>query len=278
MTVLLWLVAAAPTGALFFDPLPKYNFPLDRVSASPTTSPLLCYVPGLDGTNTSPFAQWPSLAEAGYVIRVQDVRSGSAAPPSFDATVAQVTDFLREQRDTPTLLMGESYGAVVAAAVAMREPSLVDGLILVNPATAYSQRPQLQADATKLRAVPTPLFPAASFALLGRKTFDLGFLATAVKDILVDRKLEQLRESDPQLAGYYDAALAELTAQVSELPPRDFMVARLAHLVDGCAEVEAGWPELFLRAQPAAAARVAAGLSRHVPGFGGGTDRCVVGD
>ena len=243
---MLALVAAASAlGALWFDPLPRYNFPPERIGAP---SALLCYVPGLDGTNGSPFAQWPPLAEVGFAIRVQDVRTGRAAA-SFDATVDEVADFLRasSSSSSPTLLMGESYGAVVAAAVALREPSLVDGLILVNPASAFSQRPELQVDAARLRAVPEPFFPAASFALLGRKTFDVGFLATAVKDILIDRKLEQLRASDPALAGFYDAALAEMMEQVSQLPPRDFMVSRLAHLEDGCAQLEdgaTGWPTL----------------------------------
>ena len=233
-----------------FDPLSRYSFPRERLAPpSDRAPPRICYIPGLDGTSGSPFVQWPALGEAGYEIRVQDVRS-RPVPASFDATVDQVIDLLRDgddheqTRGRVTLLMGESYGAVVAAAAAVREPSLVSGLILVNPATAFSQKPALQREAALLRAVPAALFVPASFAILGRKTFDLGFLATAVKDILIDRKLDALRESDPALAGYYDAALAELTAEVSQLPPRDFMCSRLEHLADGCEQVEAAWQAL----------------------------------
>mmetsp|Transcript_9492 Transcript_9492/g.30967 ORF Transcript_9492/g.30967 Transcript_9492/m.30967 type:complete len:133 (-) Transcript_9492:66-464(-) len=116
--------------------------------------------------------------------------------------------------------MGESYGGVVAASAALREPSLVSSLVLVNPASAFSEMPSLQADARTLSKVPQALFPAASFALLGRKTFDAGFVATAVRDVLVERKLEKLRESEPALAAYYDAALAHLVDEISSQPPK----------------------------------------------------------
>ena len=240
-TEMLATLTLSTIGLSWFDPLTRYKFPAERISLS-ATPPTICYVPGLDGTNGSPFVQWPPLSEAGYAIRVQDVRSDRPKETSFDASVDNVVDFLRGLG--PTLLMGESYGAVVATAAALREPSLVTGLILVNPATAFSNRPQLQADAALLKTVPEPLFPAASFALLGRKTFDLNFLGTAFKDIVIDKSLEKLRESDPKLAGYYDGALSEMMAQVSVLPPRDFMVSRLDHLVDGCKLIEAGLTSL----------------------------------
>ena len=49
------------------------------------------------------------------------------------------------------------------------------------------------------------------------QTFDLKFLATAFKDIVIERGLEKLRASDPELAGYYDGALQEMMEQVSTL-------------------------------------------------------------
>jgi len=238
---MLVLACSFVNAALWFDPLPRYNFPTHRLTPPSASAPTITYIPGLDGTNGSPFVQWPQLAEAGFKICVQDVRSD--AQTSFNDTVGTVVEFLASSR-SPTLLMGESFGAVVAAAAAMREPALVSGLILINPATAYSQRPRLQADAAILRSLPAPVFPAASFALMGRKTFDLNFLGTAFKDLVVERSLDKLRDSDPELAKYYDGALAEMVEQVSTLPPRDFMCARLEHLEVGCAQVEAGWARL----------------------------------
>jgi len=226
----------------WFDPLPKYNFPPARCMATEQT-PRIYYIPGLDGSHGSPFAQWPALAEQGYSIRVLDARATPACE-SFDATVSAVSQHLREEQEAgqcaATLIMGESFGAVVAAAVALREPSLITGVLLVNSATAYSVRPALQADARLLCAdtLPDFLFPAACFALLGLKTFDIGFVTAAIKDVVVERQLEKLKESDPALAEFYIAALDELTGQLADLPPRDFMSARLGHLEQGCAWVE----------------------------------------
>lgn len=234
MLIMLSSASVSSVSSSWFDPIQRYNYPQAR---APTPSKRLCYVPGLDGTSGSPFVQWPAVAEAGFGIRVQDVRSSLSTAGSFDATVDEVVSELSVSA-SPTLLMGESYGAVVAAAAALKAPDSVSGLILVNPATAFSKMPALQRDAALLRSVPEAIFPAASFALLGRKTFDIGFILNAVRDIVIEKKLDALRESDPELAGYFDAALAELTQQVSQLPPRDFMCARLEHLADGCAQLD----------------------------------------
>jgi len=229
----------APFALLFYDPLVRYNL----APTSGSNGQLLCFVPGLDGTSASPFVQWPPMAEAGYNIRVYNARDQPVAE-SFDAEVERIVDFLRNAKSQNTLLMGESYGAVVAAAVALREPALVGGLVLVNPASAFSQMPSLQADAETLSRVPEVFFTAASFALLGRKTFDVGFITAAVKDVLVEKKLEKLRESEPALAAYYDRALEELIQEISTQPPKDWFVGRFANLKAGCVELEAGWEAL----------------------------------
>ena len=238
MALLSLLVAAS---CAWFDPLVRYRYPLQRVPAYEGVRPLLIYIPGLDGTHGSPFVQFPDLARAGFDLRVQDVDVAAAAS-SFDATVDDAIAYMRDA-GRPVLLMGESYGGVVASAVALREPSVVTALVLVNPATAFSVRPDLQADMATLKTVPEPIFQAASFAFLGRKTFDLGFVANAVRDLFVERKMERLRESDPELAGYFDAALADMMSQIGQAP-RGFMLARLGHLERYGAEVEAKLPSL----------------------------------
>ena len=77
--------------------------------------------------------------------------------------------------------MGESFGAVVSAAVALRCPELLAGVVLVNPATAYSQRPGLQDDCAILRRIPAPLFKVAMFATVGWKSFDTVFISTILQ-------------------------------------------------------------------------------------------------
>jgi len=82
-------------------------------------------------------------------------------------------------------------------------------------------------------SVPDLLVPAVMLVKVGRKAFDTALLVNAVRDILIERKLEKLRATDPNLAGYYDAAIQSFSAQISESKPADFWKGRLAQLVEG---------------------------------------------
>ena len=53
---MLALLAFSAT-ALWFDPLPRYKFPMDRLPPPSPSAATIVYVPGLDGTNGSPFVQ-----------------------------------------------------------------------------------------------------------------------------------------------------------------------------------------------------------------------------
>ena len=236
MFVLMWLAASAGAIHSYFDPLQRW-----KLSAPPSdlaVQPLLVYIPGLDGTNASPFAQFPRLAEQ-FRVRAQEVSAEpSACEASFEALVEDVAAYLREHGSTEhgNVVMGESMGGVVAAGVALQHPELVSGLILVNPATALSVMPDLQSDVRWMRhgSIPEALFPLALF----HKTFDANLFSSAVRDILVDKRMEKLRAEDPELAAYYDLALESLVASISETKPSAFLRGRLAQLEHGCTIVE----------------------------------------
>ena len=239
------MILAATAGAQaaihsYFDPLQRW-----KLSAPPSdlaVQPLLVYIPGLDGTNASPFAQFPRLAEQ-FRVRAQEVSTEpSACEASFEALVEDVAAYLREHGSTEhgNVVMGESMGGVVAAGVALQHPELVSGLILVNPATALSVMPDLQSDVRWMRhgSIPEALFPLALFLKVGYKTFDANLFSAAVRDILVDKRMEKLRAEDPELAAYYDLALESLVASISETKPSAFLRGRLAQLEHGCTIVE----------------------------------------
>ncbi|KOO25784.1 tRNA-splicing endonuclease positive effector [Chrysochromulina tobinii] len=160
----------------------------------------------------------------------------------FEALVEDVAAYLREHGSTEhgNVVMGESMGGVVAAGVAMQHPELVSGLILVNPATALSVMPDLQSDVRWMRhgRIPEALFPLALFLKVGYKTFDANLFSSAVRDILVDKRMEKLRAEDPELAAYYELALESLVASISETKPSAFLRGRLAQLEQGCSIVE----------------------------------------
>jgi len=221
----------------WFDPLERWGrnlLPQPEVSKQ---LPLLAYVVGLDGGNGSPFVQWPGLAKQ-FKLAVQDISfKPEANAASFEDIVEDVAAFLRMSRTTKRFLMGESYGGLVAAGVALRYPDLVSGLILVNPATAVSTLPELQEDIKWIRFgnIPDALVPYAVLQKAGLKTFDSEFFVTALREVLIDKKIEKLRASDPKLAAYYDAVLPDFVAQLTAIKPADYWRGRLAQLVDGVA-------------------------------------------
>ena len=234
----------------WFNPLERWRLPGADAPAEPKQ--VLAYLPGLDGGNGSPFVQFPGLGDQ-FDVRVQDVpvQDAKLCEASFEAVVDDVAAYLREvQLDSRgSVVMGESYGGVIAAGVALRHADLVSGLILVNPATSVSVMPALQQDIETMRFgnVPDALYALVLLAKVGRKTFDGAFLATAVKDILIEKKMEKLRQTDPGLAGYYDAALEDFVGQLTAPKEARFWRGRLAQLVAGCEYVE---PRLAQIAQP----------------------------
>jgi pimeloyl-ACP methyl ester carboxylesterase len=249
---MLALCSISSTSSLihsWFNPLERWRLPRADTPAAPKQ--VLAYIPGLDGGNGSPFVQFPGLGDL-FDVRVQDVSfAPTASEASFEAVVDDVAAYLRElQLDSRgSVVMGESYGGVIAAGVALRHADLVSGLILVNPATSVSVMPALQQDIETMRFgnVPEALYALVLFAKVGRKTFDGAFLATAVKDILIEKKMEKLRQTDPGLAGYYDAALEDFVGQLTAAKEARFWRGRLAQLVAGCEYVE---PRLAQIAQP----------------------------
>ena len=63
--------------SLWYDPVSRFGLPVDTAPQAATASPLICFIPGLDGTTASPFVQWPPLVSAGYRIRVVRCASGA---------------------------------------------------------------------------------------------------------------------------------------------------------------------------------------------------------
>ncbi|CAN0015336.1 unnamed protein product, partial [Phaeothamnion confervicola] len=70
----------------------------------------------------------------------------------------------------PVLLMGESFGGLLAVAIASERPELVDRLVLVNPATSYPAS-RLARLLPWLCRLPPPLF-GAGLALLAALVVD----------------------------------------------------------------------------------------------------------
>jgi pimeloyl-ACP methyl ester carboxylesterase len=100
----------------------------------------MIYLPGIDGTGLAAYRQFPALSQNFQL-------SAMVVPPddrsSFPHLVDDVVTFVEQLAATlppavPVYLLGESFGAVLALAVAARCPNSVDRICLVNPATSYA--------------------------------------------------------------------------------------------------------------------------------------------
>lgn len=128
--------------------------------------PLMIYIPGIDGTGMAASRQFPALMGS-FDFRSFSVPLNDRTP--FLGLVDIVKAYLEAEVDIddperPVYLLGESFGAVLALAVAHAKTDLVDRLVLVNPATSYEQSiwPRL---GPALANLPDGLYNALPYAL-----------------------------------------------------------------------------------------------------------------
>ena len=107
--------------------------------------PLLVFLPGMDGSLATPFMQYAELSTTFELSCLQHVQ-GLKSRASFDDLTAECVDAIADVARAggrQVLLVGESFGATLALAVAHelqeRHGSVpgLRGLVLVNPATSY---------------------------------------------------------------------------------------------------------------------------------------------
>lgn len=111
--------------------------PLRTIERGPATAPLAFLLHGLPGGAEDWDRLSPLLRQAGFRTMAVDRPGygGSGADPlPVDAQVEAYARVLRERGGRPALVVGHSYGAIPAAALASRYPELVGALGLLAPA------------------------------------------------------------------------------------------------------------------------------------------------
>ena len=131
------------------------------------------YLPGIDGTGLAAWQQFPLLVPSFALVSLSvPIADRTPFTDLVDICVAylkQLSDSISSER--PIYLMGESFGGLLAVAVASNCRDLVDRIVLVNPATSYE-------DSIWPRVWPVPMSVLSScsdvIACTRRRCFKLG--------------------------------------------------------------------------------------------------------
>lgn len=203
--------------------------------------PLMLYIPGIDGTGMAASRQFPGLMDS-FDFRSFSVPLNDRTP--FNGLVQIIKSYLEaevdvDDPDRPVYLLGESFGAVLALAVAHDKTDLVDRLVLVNPATSYEKSiwPRLGPALAKL---PDSVYSAIPYALspvLGNPL--------AMAAVNVDRTA-----SLPTQAAQYAESLQKLIPQLgylSKILPPAVLQWKLELLKQGNAVVKGMLPRIQQR-------------------------------
>lgn len=105
------------------------------------SGPLLIYIAGLDGTGELFFKQAPALATK---YRVVTFRSREDAHFDYDDLSDDLAAIIKDAGETCALLVGESFGGTVALNFALRHPSMVERLVIVNSFPRFRGRLRLR--------------------------------------------------------------------------------------------------------------------------------------
>lgn len=128
--------------------------------------PVMLYLPGEDGTGLTASRQFPSLVQA---FDFEALTIPATDRTDFDGLVTIVKEYIESNlhpraEGRPVYLLGESFGGLLALAVANECKDLVDRVVLVNPATSYKDS-FLPVVAPLLPQLPNGVFSLLPFAI-----------------------------------------------------------------------------------------------------------------
>lgn len=209
-------------------------------SVDTTELPIMYYLPGIDGTGLAASRQFPRLAER-FALRCL------LLPPSDRMPFAQLADSVSSQiaadvaangnRERPVYLLGESFGATLALAVAAALPSVVDRVVLVNPATSFTRSPW-PTMGPLLPLLPPQAYSVLPLVLSPVLSNPLAMAANALSG--------RPGQGPAQQAAELATGLVDLLPQLSSLRlvlPAETLAHRLTLLQQGAVAVEALLPK-----------------------------------
>ena len=130
-------------------------------------APLFIYLPGMDGTGKLLQTQSDNLV-AQFDLRCLSIRvdNYSTWQNLAEDTVKLIKAELKNKTNREVYLCGESFGGCLALKTALAAPDLIKKLILVNPASSFSQLPFLNWGVELVSWFPSLIQPYSAAGLL----------------------------------------------------------------------------------------------------------------
>lgn len=128
--------------------------------------PLLIYLPGMDGSGLLLREQIPHLQTK------FDLRCLSFPPEDrsdwedlVKQTIELIKNELKKNYHRPIYLCGESFGGCLALQIALKDPSLIQRLIVINSASAFRHQPLIQWAVSFTQWIPNFFYNLSVFGL-----------------------------------------------------------------------------------------------------------------
>ncbi|MEB3343374.1 alpha/beta hydrolase [Okeania sp.] len=135
----------------------KINF-LRPIPSQPEL-PLFIFLPGMDGTGKLLRSQTSKLSTT-FDIRCLSIPENDLS--TWDRLSERTINLIKIEQEAkpkrPIYLCGESFGGCLALKIALNFPKLLDKLILVNPATSFTQEPLVKYGSYLTQYLPTFLY------------------------------------------------------------------------------------------------------------------------
>jgi pimeloyl-ACP methyl ester carboxylesterase len=191
-----------------------------KYSTSPEV-PLFIYLPGMDGTGKLLHRQVKKLSQFFKVCCLSIPQNDCS---NWNTLVSQTISLIEKELNhcpqfSSVYLCGESFGGCLAIKLALKSPELIKKMVLINPASSFTQRPLLSFGSELIQWVPEILHQTSTLgflpflAALGRiQTKDYHVLLKAMQSVpplVISYRLKLLRDFNVD-----EAQLKQLTQPI----------------------------------------------------------------
>lgn len=191
--------------------------------------PLLVYIPGMDGTGKLFQSQASSIVE-GFDLRCLSIpirHQGNWRDLASETVELIELELSLSNCDRPVYLCGESFGGCLALKTALVDPSLIQKLILVNPASSFNQRPVFGLGVDMMGWIPHWFYNYST----------VGFLPFLAQLNRIENKyskalLTAMRSLPPQLVSHRLSLLRDFKVSKTELKNLDIPTLLIASAAD----------------------------------------------